>query len=48
MASEPRKTTTIKVDKDLHRELKIKAAKEDRKLEEVVEEALRKSLEKSN
>ncbi len=37
---------TVKVDSDLHAELKIIAAKEKKTLEVVVEETLKKGLEK--
>lgn len=39
---------SLKIDKDLHHELKIRAAKEGRKLEEVASEVIEKGLEKGS
>ena len=43
--SDDKKTTTIRIDKGLHKELKKKALNEDKKLETVVEEVVKKGLE---
>ena len=43
--SDNKKTTTVKIDKDLHKELKRKALNEDKKLEVVVKEVVKKGLE---
>lgn len=39
------KKTTVKVDRDIHTQLRIKAAKEGKRVEEVVDEILKKGLE---
>lgn len=39
-----KKKTTVSIDKDLHKELKKRAVNEDKKLETVVAETLKKGL----
>lgn len=48
MANTSDKKALVKVDREIHKELKVRAAKEGKKLEQVIEETLKKGLKDNN